>query len=97
MHGEIDRAGQQRLFDLLREQSLAAGVSQALFIGALELIARGADDLDFDLFRYDAAGLGQRGLCLPRLNQRQRRTARADAQGACRSRGLAHNEAIIHG
>ena len=62
MYGEIDRAGQQRLLDLLREQSLAAGVSERAIHN---FVARGADDLDFDCLRCDAAGLGERALRMP--------------------------------
>src|ERR1700751_2400371 len=57
MDGEIDRAGQQRLFDLLRKQSLAAGVSERAIHN---LVARGADDLDFECLRRDTASLGER-------------------------------------
>ena len=77
MHGKIDRAGQQRLLDLLGEQALAAGVRQR---PVLDRVAAGADGLDFDPVERDAARRGEAALHLPRLDQRQRRAARADAQ-----------------
>jgi len=79
MHGDIDGAGQQGILDFLGEQPFAACVGQGSTLDrhVLDLVAGGADDLDFDGLRRHAARLGNRALRLARLAQRQRRTTRA--------------------
>ena len=77
----------QRLLDFLGEQALAAGFGQR---PVLDHVAGGADDLDLDPLRVEAAGRWRGGLHLARLHQRQRRAARADAQDGAVGRGLCH-------
>jgi hypothetical protein len=48
VHGDVDATGQHRLFDLLDEQALAAGLGQR---PVLDGIARGLDDDDLDRIR----------------------------------------------
>ena len=85
MHREIDRTVDERLFDLLGEQSLAAGIRQR---AVLDGVARGADHAKGDR----AGGPAMRGseavAHLPGLRQRQRAAARADAQEGRNARGL---------
>ena len=92
MHGDIDGAGEQSLLDFLGEQTFAADLRQRPLLDrlVLDLVAGGADDLDSDGLRRHAARLGNGTLRLPRLDQRQRRTARANAEKESWSRGLPH-------
>ena len=77
MHSEIDSAGQQRFLDLLDEQALAAGIRQRP-VG--KRVAGGADCLDFDAVEGDLTRRGEADLHRSRLDQRQWRAARPDAQ-----------------
>ena len=77
MHREIDRAGEQRLLDLLGEQALAAGLRQR---PVLDAVAGGADHLDRDPLGLEAMRRGQRRAHHARLRQRQRAAARAEPQ-----------------
>ncbi len=79
MHRAVDGAGEQRLFELLGEEPLAAERGQR---AVAEPVAGGPDR-----HRLDRAGRGQLGMGLRqpraqlgRLGERQRAAARADAQ-----------------
>ena len=87
MHREIDGAGAERLLDLLGEQALAAGLGQR---PVLDHVAGGADGLDRDLIGSNAMRGGEAGAHFPRLGERERAAARADAQQRRRTgaRGL---------
>ena len=76
MHGEIDRAGDERLLDLLGEQPLAAGFRQRAVLNG---VPGGADDRDCDALRIDIRSRGEPASHLVRLRERQRRAARTDA------------------
>jgi hypothetical protein len=83
MHRKIDRTGDERLLDLLGEEALAAGIGQR---PVADRIARGADDLERDLLRGNAARR-QAIAHLLRLGERQRATARADDERGRSGRG----------
>ena len=85
MHREIDRAGRQRLLDLLGEQALAAGLRQR---PVLDAVAGGADHLELDPLRVEPVRRGERLAHHARLRQRQRAAARAEPQD--RAGGLRH-------
>jgi hypothetical protein len=87
MHREVDFAGEQRFLDFLGEKPLAAGIGQWPI---LDDIAGGADDLDRDRLHFQSRRGGEPALHLARLHQRQRRAARADAQGGLLAGGLCH-------
>ena len=87
MHREIDAAGQQCFLDLFGEEPLAAGVGKR---PVLHDVTGGADDLDLDRRGIDARRRGQPALHFTRLHQRQRRTARTDAQEGNRACRLCH-------
>ncbi len=79
VHGQVDGPGQQRLFDFLGEQALAAGLGQS---AVLDAIAGGAHRHDFDGGLVGQSGMSPRQATAHdvRLDQRQRTCAGADAQ-----------------
>jgi hypothetical protein len=79
MHGEIDRAGKQRLLDLLGEQSLAADIGKP---PVLHPVAGGADGHDLKRAGRAEAGMGRDQLVAHArgLDQRHRTAAGPDAQ-----------------
>jgi uroporphyrinogen decarboxylase len=89
MHGKVDLARQQRLFDFLGEEALAAGVGERAVLNA---IPRCLDDAHFKLVLARAVRRLEPGEYLLRLRQRQNRSTRADAYlhgapaGPCRRR-----------
>ena len=85
MHGEIDRAVEQRLLDLLGEQSLAAGFGER---PVENLVAGSADGDELDLRREKPVRGDQPLAHLLRLLERQRAAARADAQKRRSGQGL---------
>ena len=70
-------AEQQRLLDLLGEQSLAPGLAQR---PVLDTVAGGADRLDLDRRHRSTLRRRERGTDQMRLRQRERAAARADAR-----------------
>src|SRR5260370_8197183 len=84
MHREVDFACEQRLFDLLGEQPLAAGLGER---PVLDLVAGGADRDELDRGSGEAMG-GERLPDQLRLLERQRAPPRADPQNARCGRGL---------
>ena len=81
MHGDVGRAGEQRLFDLLGEQALAAGIGKR---PVLDSVARGAhrDDGTDRIERVRVPAMRRRK-CLARdarLRERQGRAAAGKAQ-----------------
>jgi hypothetical protein len=78
MHGDVDGACQQGLFDLAGEQALAAD----LFQGAvLNLVAGDLDHHDLECPGRQGKGGGKAVARLMGLRQRQRAAARADLEG----------------
>ena len=77
MHGDVDAAVQQRLFDLAREQAFAANFFQRL---VQHLIARHLDDHNLKGGFRQGKGRHQAAPHLMRLPKRQRRTTGADLQ-----------------
>ena len=75
MHGEIDRAGQQRLVDLLGEQALAAEIAQR----SGDAVAGGGDDAELDVALAQAMRRHQQRADMARLPERERAAARADS------------------
>ncbi len=73
MHGQIDAARKQRLFDFLREEALPSGLCKR---GGLQMIPGGLNDGDASLH---AALLEQRRDVV-RLPERELGSARADGQ-----------------
>src|SRR6188768_625783 len=72
---KVDFIAAQRLFDLLGEQALAAGLRKWPILNA---VAGGADDVDRNRLRIQAAGPREAGADLLGLRERKRRAARAD-------------------
>ncbi len=68
---------EQRLLDLLGEETLAADLRQRPIA---DDVAGGADDLERDAGGVEAMGGGEERLHQPRLRQRERTAAGADAQ-----------------
>ena len=62
MHREVDRAGEQRLLDLLGEQALAADLRQR---PVADHVAGGADDLDLDPFGASPCTAASRARTMP--------------------------------
>jgi len=87
MHGEVDHSRQEGFLDFLGEKPLAAGCSER---PVLDRVAGSADHLDLDPVVVEARHRGEAQFHLPRLRQRQRRAARADAQDGWFSPGLGH-------
>ena len=79
MHGEIDRAAEQRFVDFLGEQALAAEVAQRLVPDA---VARGGDGLKRDGGVTKAVRSDQQRPHMVRLPQRERASTRADQKRA---------------
>ena len=84
MHREIDRAGEQRLLDLLGEQALAAGLRQRPVLDAVAAWCGSPRSRSRSASRPCAAASA--GAHHARLRQRQRAAARADAAGWIASR-----------
>ena len=80
MHGEIDRARQQGLLDLLGKQALAALLRER---AVDDLVAGGLDDRELDSILGEAVRGSEPPPHLARLRKRQRRAARADADLRC--------------
>ena len=78
MDRDIDRAIQQRLFDLAREQALAADFLQRL---VEDLVPRHLDHHDLEGILGQGKGRHQAAARLVRLPEGQRRAAGADLQG----------------
>src|SRR5829696_2586507 len=87
MDREVDPARQQSLFDFLGEKTLTPGFRQR---PVLDHVAGRADRLDGDVFGIDTVRSGDAVTHRPRLGQRQRTAARADAQDCWLVRGLRH-------
>jgi hypothetical protein len=85
VHRQIDRAVEQRLFDLLREQPLAARFGKR---PVLDPVARGADRDQLDGRRGKPVDGDQRFADELRLLEGQRTAPRADPQNARSGRGL---------
>jgi len=85
LHGDVDRPGEQRLFDLLGEQPLAADIGKPPI---LHSVAGGADGHDFDGALRPEIGVGRdQPIAHERsLEQRHRAAARTDAQRTGRHR-----------
>ncbi len=84
MHGKVDGAGDERLLDLLGEETLAAGIRQR---PVADRVAGGADDLEHDCFRGELVRGREAVAHLLRLGKRQRATARADDERRRLGRG----------
>ena len=76
MHGEIDQAGEQRLFDLLGKETLAALLPERP-VG--DAVSAGLDQYDLVGAFRELVRLGQSGDDLACLRQCQRRAACANA------------------
>ena len=77
MHRQLDRAGNERLLDLLGEQALAARLVQRSIAND---VAGGADDFELDALGVEAMGGGEMLADEARLRERERAAARSDAQ-----------------
>src|SRR5271155_1203152 len=73
----VDRAGEKRGVDLLRERAVAAGPGER---PVLDPVAAGADHLKRDPLDLPALRLRQQSAGLVRLLERERRTARAERE-----------------
>ena len=78
MHGQIHVAAQQRLVDLLGEQTLAAEIAQRR---VLDAVAGGGDDAQAHIAFTKAMRFEQQRPHMARLPERQRAAARADQKG----------------
>ena len=78
MHREIDRAGEKRAIDLLREEAFAARLRQR---PVLDRVARRPDDAELETLRGAAEHRAEARLRLVRLRERQRAAPRADPDG----------------
>ena len=92
MHAAIDRPGQYRRLDLLREQGLAPGVGRQARFALFRLpVAAGVDDHRFDLqIRVRHA---QQIRHHPGLHQGEFRAARPYAKNPCRHTGVLKHRA----
>ena len=79
MHGEIDRAVEQGVVDLLGEQALAAEVAERLVPDA---VARRGDGLERDGVLSEAVRIDEQRPHMVRLPQSERASARADQKRA---------------
>ena len=96
MHREIDAPVEQRLFDLLGEQALAADLGEQL---GLDPVAGRADrhQLDPILRRQLGMNLPQPVAHKAGLVQRHRAAARSDAKGPRRHRCSSHTRHAVPG
>ncbi len=85
MDREIDLARQQRAIQLLGPERLAADIGQGAI---LHLVAGGADRDDLDRVGRKAVRRAKRIGDHIGLPESQRRTARAETEGACHGRRL---------